>query len=67
MTIQISKIAVDSLLNGFTGKIIMPGDPEFGDARTIFNAMIDRQPGVIAQCANVDDVVARFSLGAIWV
>jgi hypothetical protein len=29
MTIQISKIAVDSLLKGFTGKIIMPGDPEY--------------------------------------
>ena len=57
MTIQISKSAVDSRLKGFTGKIIMPGDTEYGDSRTIFNAMIDRQPSVIAQCANVDDVV----------
>jgi FAD/FMN-containing dehydrogenase len=63
MTIQISKIAVDSLRKGFTGRIIMPGDPEYGDARTIFNAMIDRQPSVIAQCANADDVVRAILFG----
>jgi FAD/FMN-containing dehydrogenase len=63
MTTQISKIAVDSLRKEFTGKIIMPGEPEYGDARTIFNAMIDRQPSVIAQCGNVDDVVRAILFG----
>lgn len=63
MNIQVSKKAVDSLLKGFTGKVIMPGAPEYGDARTIFNAMIDRQPSVIAQCTNVDDVVRAVLFG----
>jgi FAD/FMN-containing dehydrogenase len=50
--------ALDELRAGFTGQIIVPGDPEFDAARTIFNAMIDKRPAVIAQCESEVDVVA---------
>lgn len=63
MTIQINQAALDGLRKDFTGQIIVPGDPEYGEARTIFNAMIDHQPGVIAQCANVNDVVRVVHFG----
>jgi hypothetical protein len=41
---------------GFKGNVLLPGDAGYADARTIYNAMIDRRPSVIAQCENVEDV-----------
>jgi FAD/FMN-containing dehydrogenase len=63
MTVQITHAALDDLRKGFTGKIIVPGDPAYSEARRIFNAMIDRRPRVIAQCANVNDVVRAVHFG----
>lgn len=57
MTKQTHQTALDALRREFAGAIIVPGDPAYDEARTIFNAMIDRRPSVIAQCANVNDVV----------
>ena len=45
-------------INGFSGESFTPGDPVYDDARSVWNAMIDRRPCLIARCANVDDVVA---------
>jgi FAD/FMN-containing dehydrogenase len=44
--------------DGFGGEILRPGDAGFDDARAVWNAMIDRQPGVIARCRDAKDVVA---------
>lgn len=53
------------LRNGFTGDIIMPGDPAYNAARTLFNAMIDKRPAVIAQCETVDDVTQAIRFGRV--
>jgi hypothetical protein len=53
---QTHQAALDRLRQGFGGGIIVPDDPAYDEARTIFNAMIDKRPGVIAQCATVKDV-----------
>jgi len=56
MTIQLNQAALDDLRKGFNGRIILPTDPDYDDARAIFNAMIDRRPALIAQCDSVTDV-----------
>ncbi|UCG62259.1 MAG: FAD-binding oxidoreductase [Candidatus Zixiibacteriota bacterium] len=42
----------------FRGEIFKAGDPGYDQARTIWNAMIDRKPGLIARCTGVADVIA---------
>jgi len=54
---------LDQLRDGFAGELIQPDDPDYDAVRTLFNAMIDRRPGVIAQCATVDDVASAVRFG----
>ena len=39
------------------GRVLTPDSGEYDAARTIWNAMIDRRPALIAVCADPDDVV----------
>ncbi|MFJ6941103.1 FAD-binding oxidoreductase [Streptomyces sp. NPDC101132] len=45
------------LREDLTGEVLAPDDPGYDEARTVFNAMVDRRPAVIAQCETTDDVV----------
>jgi len=40
------------------GELIEPSDPEYEEARKVYNGMIDRRPRLIARCADVADVIA---------
>ena len=42
----------------FRGEVFRPGDSGYETARKIWNASIDKHPGIIARCAGVADVVA---------
>jgi FAD/FMN-containing dehydrogenase len=52
----------DQLSGTFKGDIIGPSHPEYGQARLVWNAMIDRHPGVILRCTSTDDVVAAVNV-----
>jgi len=39
------------------GEVLYPGQSGYDKARSIWNAMIDRRPAIIAQCRNPSDVV----------
>ena len=63
MTEKINQAAVDGLRKEFTGDILLPEHPGYHEARQIFNERIDRRPGLIAQCAGVEDVGRAVSFG----
>ena len=49
---------VDQLRRSLNGQLLLPGEPSYDDARTVWNGMIDKRPALIARCTNTSDVVA---------
>jgi FAD/FMN-containing dehydrogenase len=52
----LSDKSVDKLKSKVKGKVILPSDPVYDEARRVWNAMIDRKPAVILQVADGADV-----------
>jgi FAD/FMN-containing dehydrogenase len=57
-TIDTAADAARDELNNFRGQLIGPDDPEYAQARPVFNAMVDRRPALIARCAGSADIAA---------
>jgi FAD/FMN-containing dehydrogenase len=51
-------------LSGFEGTLLRPGDRGYDQARTVFNAMIDRSPALLARCGTARDVAAAVDLAS---
>lgn len=54
---QLLEASVGEFKARFGGDTVLPGDSDYDDMRQIWNAMIDRQPALIARCTSPDDVV----------
>jgi hypothetical protein len=48
---------VASLQDRFSGELLRPSDDGYEAARSIWNAMIDRRPALIARCTSSQDVI----------
>jgi hypothetical protein len=48
--------AVGQLSQTFTGRLLLPGDSGYDDARRIHNGLIDKSPALIARCQGAADV-----------
>jgi FAD/FMN-containing dehydrogenase len=49
---------IEDLRGRLRGALLVPGGSGYDEARSIWNAMIDRRPALIARCLGVADVVA---------
>lgn len=49
--------AIDKLRGSLRGSLLQPGDSGYDQARTLWNAMIDRKPAIIVRCAGVSDII----------
>ena len=55
--------AVTQFRGQFRGELIEPEDARYEAARQVYNGMISRKPRLIAQCADVADVMAAIHFG----
>ncbi len=56
--VDTAEAVVKDLKGRIRGPLIRPGDPGFDEARSVWNAMIDRRPALIARCLGTADVIA---------
>ncbi len=54
---------IKELRKSAKGEIIVPKDKTYDEARSIYNAMIDKHPGIIFKCKDVEDVVQAVNFG----
>ena len=50
--------AINEFRSHFRGAVLEPEDPQYEQARKVYNGMIDRRPRLIAMCTDVADVMA---------
>lgn len=54
---------IEAFRGQFRGDVIRPGDGAYDLARRIWNASVDKRPGLIARCSGVADVVDAVNFG----
>ncbi|MBW9062833.1 FAD-binding oxidoreductase [Rhizobium herbae] len=50
--------AIEALAGRLRGRVLDASDSAYEEARTIWNAMVDRRPALIVQCAGAADVIS---------
>jgi len=63
LTSTLDSSTIEEFKNQLRGELILPQDQGYDEARKIYNAMIDKRPGMIAKCANVADVISAVNFG----
>lgn len=54
----LDETAVNRFQARLRGDLLRPGDPDYDEARQLYNAMIDKRPALIARCVDAADVQA---------
>ena len=61
-TIALSNDILAALQSELYGSLCLPDEAGFDEARTIWNAMIDRRPGAVVRCRVASDVIGAVRL-----
>jgi hypothetical protein len=51
-------LAIAPLAELVSGRVVLPGDPGWNDARQAFNVLVDQRPAAVVLAADADDVAA---------
>ena len=62
---EVAADAIDAFAAGLAGRAVRPGDADYDAARRIWNAAIDRRPGLIARRRSRRNASARRSVSSI--
>ncbi|MFD3942465.1 FAD-binding oxidoreductase [Streptomyces sp. NPDC058579] len=50
--------SLETLRGAVRGEVVVPGDPDYDEARAVYNAMHDRRPAVVVRAVDAGDVIA---------
>ncbi|WP_317129881.1 FAD-binding oxidoreductase [Gelidibacter salicanalis] len=62
---EISPQIIKAFVEQLNGRVIVPSDGNYDETREVYNAMIDKRPGLFAMCENADDVMAAVNFGRV--
>ena len=54
---------IEEFATQIRGKLILPQDSNYDETRKVYNAMIDKRPGMFVKCVDVADVIAAVNFG----
>lgn len=57
-TLSLPAKMITTLRADMSGPLLLPGDEDYDTARSVWNAMVDKRPALIACCADANDVAA---------
>jgi FAD/FMN-containing dehydrogenase len=54
---MVDQSSIEKFKASLRGTLLQPTDPDYDQARKVWNGMIDRRPALIARCAGVAEVI----------
>lgn len=55
--VRLPATAIETLAGSMAGNCLLPGDAGYDEARTVWNATIDKRPDLVAHCRSAADVM----------
>ena len=62
---QVDEATVLAFEEALRGELLRPGTVGYDEARTVWNAMVDRRPTLIARCAGASDVIEAVNFARV--
>jgi hypothetical protein len=60
---DLNAAVIDGFASQIRGEVILPNDSRYDDTRKVYNAMINKHPGMVVKCVDVADVINAVNFG----